>query len=129
MLPGNIAKEMAREYERNERGRKDRKEENRERGAKRRRETLEQQPQRLEQGILRCPRRAGLGAGGGAARARVPTAVCRGHCRANPTPCSQVPRQRRRAHGAAARPREHLADSQPLLQDHQEVPLQVPDGA
>ena len=133
MLPENIFKEILREDERNKRGRKDRKEEKRERSAKRRRETLEQQPRRLEQGILRCPRRGGARdsarAGARRARARASTAVCRGHCRAIPTPCTQVPRRRRRAHGASAGPREHLADAQPVQQDHQEVPLQVPGGA
>ena len=100
MLPENIFKEMLREDERNKRGRKDRKEEHRERSAKRRRPTLEQQPQRLEQGILPAvpPRSGGARdsarAGARRARARVHRRVPRSlprdsdavHAGATPTP-------------------------------------------
>ena len=80
MLPENIFKEMAREGTRNER--KDRTEQKQEYFAKRKSKVLEQQRDQLEQGMLRCPRRA---------RARV-------HCRV----LRSLPRDSDAVHAGAA---------------------------
>ena len=105
MLPANILKERDREANRRTTGDlpRDRMEDNK----KRKRKALEQQRELLEQGILRCPRHAGLGAGAGARRARVHRRVPRS------LPRTQVRRRCRWAHGKAARAGEHRrADAQ-----------------